>query len=100
MCSCLGKSHLPAAVAGKEMISKGVGAAPCTRGPLGIVCLLGPLSVCLSMQPGVGNPRAGPDGRRDAIDRSQRFLPALSGVRLHHHPARRNVRESLYVPAQ
>lgn len=72
------------------MFSKGVGA-------LGIVCLPDPPSVCLSMQPGVGNPRSGPDGRWDAIDRSQRFLSALSGVWIHRHPARWNV--SRYVPA-
>lgn len=63
--------------------------------PAGIVCLLSPFCVCLPTQPGVSNPGSGPHGRRDAADWSQRVFSALPGVRLHHHTARRHVRETL-----
>lgn len=47
------------------------------------------------MQPGVSNPRSGPHGGWDTAHWSQRVFPPLPRVRLHHHTARRHVRETL-----
>lgn len=55
------------------------------------------LSVCLSMQLGVSNPRSGPHRRRDAADWSQCFFSALPRIWLHHHTARWHVRESFCI---
>lgn len=46
VCSRLSKSHLPAAVAGKEMISKGAGATPARTVRLALFVYPGPL-ICL-----------------------------------------------------